>query len=501
MKISLHQSRIKWVLLSIGFIVIMLFLMQLNSMISTLKQEEQRKVKLWAQSVVRKAELVAKTEEFFDKVTAEEKSRLEQFIAAHKKLITEPINNDINNIYEQYLKEIKNIPIIQTDEHNRIQFFQNINVPSEKEFVDTSAIFKSFLYNEPLEYETFGMKFRLYYRESEMYADLRNVLNDFIESFLTEVTQNSVFVPVIITDESKQKVIGYGNVNESDVSKSNLKNTVSLMEEANTPIQIILPGNKTAFIFYEKSSFVKALQYYPILYVGITILFIFIGLWFFRTMKRSEQDTIWVSMSKETAHQLGTPISSLNAWITFLAQDEKNQDVCKELEKDVSRLTTITQRFSKIGSVPVLERQNVIMAVEEALSYLANRSSKKVVFDIRLPQEPVYACLNKHLFEWTLENLFKNAVDAMAGIGTIILEVTTENKNIYIDITDAGKGINKRDFKKIFQPGFTTKTRGWGLGLSLAKRIIKDYHRGKIFVKQSQINKGTTFRIILHKVN
>ncbi|MDR1005862.1 MAG: HAMP domain-containing histidine kinase [Bacteroidales bacterium] len=498
MKISLHQSRVKWVLLAVGFLVIMLFLLQLNSMITTLKQEEQRKVKLWAQSVVRKAELVAKTDEFFAKVTAEEKSRLEKFVTASKKLINQPLNSNINNEYQKYLNEIETIPIIITDEQNRIQNYQHIDIPQGKEFMDSSSLFSRFYYNKPLEYETFGMRFRLYYMESEMYSDLRKVLNNFIESFLTEVTQNSVFVPVIITDSTRHKVIGYGNIDKTQINDANLKKTLEQMESANSPIPILLPENHKAIIFYEKSSFVTALQYYPMIYIGITLLFVFIGFWLFRTMKRSEQDTIWVSMSKETAHQLGTPISSLNAWIAYLAEDESNKSVCEELEKDVNRLTIITQRFSKIGSMPVLERQNMASVIEEAVTYLANRSSKKVKFEINL-QNDIYACLNKHLFEWTLENLCKNAIDAMSGVGSITLDLTTDQRNVYLDITDTGKGIAKRDFKKIFQPGFTTKSRGWGLGLSLAKRIIKDYHCGRIFVKQSQQNKGTTFRIVLKK--
>jgi nitrogen-specific signal transduction histidine kinase len=500
MKISLKQSRVKWVLLAIGFVVIMLFLLQLNSMIITLKEEEERKVKLWAQTLVRKAQLVAKTEEFFNRVTEEEKERLEQFIAAQKKLVSLSLSQEINSVYEQYLKEIKKIPIILTDDHNYIQISQNVVIPQRKDYVDSSAVFAEFLNNEPFEYETYGMKFRLYYKESEIYSNLRNVLNDFIESFLTEVTQNSVFVPVIITDSSRQNVIGYGNVSDSEVSKENLAKTIEAMEEANEPIPIMLPENVNAMIFYEKSSFVKALQYYPIMYVGVTVLFVLIGFWLFMIMKRSEQDTIWIAMSKETAHQLGTPISSLNAWIAYLAEEEKNREICDELEKDVSRLTIITQRFSKIGSPPVLERQNLVSVIEDATSYLANRSSKKVIFDMRLPKTSIYVCLNKHLFEWTLENLCKNAIDAMSGVGTITLELNCEGKNIHLDIIDIGKGIAKRDFKKIFQPGFTTKARGWGLGLSLAKRIIEDYHRGRIFVKQSQTGKGTTFRIILKKV-
>ncbi|MDR0790865.1 MAG: HAMP domain-containing histidine kinase [Bacteroidales bacterium] len=499
MKISLKQSRVKWVLLAAGFVVIMLFLIQLNSMITTLKKEEERKVKLWAQTVVSKAELVAKTEEFFGKVTAEEKLRLEQFIVAQKKLMAQPLSQDINNLYDQYLKEIKNIPVIITDEQNHITLSQNVKIPEQTDILDSSSTFAGFFNNQPLEYGFEDMRFKLYYKESEMYSNLRNVLNDFIESFLTEVTQNSVFVPVIITDSAHCKVIGYGNVSKDQVSKSNLQKTIEQMKEANTPIPILLPGNQNATIFYEKSSFVRAMQYYPILYIGITVLFVFIGLWLFRTMKRSEQDTIWISMSKETAHQLGTPISSLNAWIAYLAEDERNKEICKELEKDVNRLTIITQRFSKIGSTPVLERQNLVSVIEDATSYLAKRSSKKVMFDIRLPQTPVYACLNKYLFEWTLENICKNAIDAMAGVGTITLKLDCEGKNLYLDITDSGKGIAKRDFKKIFQPGYTTKKRGWGLGLSLAKRIIEEYHSGRIFVKQSQLNSGTTFRITLRK--
>jgi signal transduction histidine kinase len=232
----------------------------------------------------------------------------------------------------------------------------------------------------------------------------------------------------------------------------------------------------------------------------LIILFAFLIIQLLKITKKSEENSIWIGMNKETAHQLGTPISSLMAWVEYLKLNPENEMVCREISKDIDKLNVITQRFSQVGKTPKKVELNIIEIIQNSVDYIKNRTSKKVNYDIILPQENcINIDLNQHLFEWALENLIKNAIDAMNGVGNLTIEVKNESKKIIIDVSDTGKGVYKRDFKKIFYPGFTTKERGWGMGLSLVKRIIEEYHKGKVFLKHSSIGKGSTFRIILKK--
>jgi signal transduction histidine kinase len=344
------------------------------------------------------------------------------------------------------------------------------------------------------------MKFKLYYTESRVYTDLHNVLLDLSKSLIDEVTVNYVFVPVIITDTTKTIVYSSGNVSPNKMIQANLQKTLSHMQSVNNPILITLPDKRNAYVFYEESNILKVLKYYPIFFIIIFLVIVFIAYQLFSAIKRSEQNSVWVGMSRETAHQLGTPISSLMAWVEYLRFNPENESTCLEITKDIHRLETITQRFSKIGSNPELIKQDLVPIINNAVDYLRTRSSKKVIFNIILPQDKaIILPLNEYLLEWVLENLCKNAIDAMGGVGEFKIELIDDTKKIHLDISDTGKGIPKSCHRKIFQPGFTSKKRGWGLGLSLAKRIIEEYHKGKIFVKQSSLSKGTTFRITFHK--
>jgi signal transduction histidine kinase len=240
----------------------------------------------------------------------------------------------------------------------------------------------------------------------------------------------------------------------------------------------------------------KELRYYPYLELGVISLFILLAYYLFNSARKSEQNRVWVGLAKETAHQLGTPLTSLMAWVEYLKS--KNVELTDEMEKDVKRLETITSRFSKIGSTPQLEPYDMMDELEETKDYIRTRSSEKVKFTLTVaPHTDTVALLNPPLFSWVIENLFRNAIDAMSGQGAISIDVSRQANTIIVDITDTGKGIPKGKFKTVFEPGYTTKSRGWGLGLSLCKRIIEDYHGGKITVKNSEINKGTTFRIVL----
>jgi signal transduction histidine kinase len=319
-------------------------------------------------------------------------------------------------------------------------------------------------------------------------------------SFLLQIIKNNTTVPVILADHNNQ-IVSWRNLDSSKAinNKNYLPNMIAEMKEINDPILVPLADNELQYIFYKNSILVDALQYYPWVQLTVIFLFILIAYYAFSSSRNAEQNQVWVGMSKETAHQLGTPLSSLYGWLEFLKTQSIEESVTLEIEKDLIRLNTITDRFSKIGSVPKLEAQDITTVVEEAIMYMKKRISKNIQlqFNSELDAD-TQVNLCKPLFEWVLENLLKNAVDSMAGNGNLDIVISKGSKNdIYIDITDTGKGIQKSQFKTIFKPGFTSKKRGWGLGLSLAKRIIENYHFGKIFVKNSEISKGSTFRIIL----
>ena len=241
------------------------------------------------------------------------------------------------------------------------------------------------------------------------------------------------------------------------------------------------------------------MRFYPIVQILIFALFALLAYLLFSYMRRSEQNQVWAGMAKETAHQIGTPLSSLMGWVELLKMEEKPFIGTSEMEYDIDRLNTITERFSKIGSIPTLEPTDVVAAVDKTMKYLQHRFSSKFEFDIQLPVREIVIPLNAALFSWVLENLTKNAIDAMTDKGKLTVELTEDATNVFIDITDTGKGLPRSMYTQIFKPGYTSKKRGWGLGLSLAKRIVENYHKGKIFVKNSVVGQGTTIRIVLKK--
>ena len=274
-----------------------------------------------------------------------------------------------------------------------------------------------------------------------------------------------------------------------------------IMKEQNTPIEMNLTGVEKRFVYYRNSDLLYKLTYYPLALILILVLFLSVVYLFFNSNKVAEQNKLWTGMAKETAHQIGTPLSSLLGWIEILKLENTNPEYIVEMQKDVDRLNTIANRFSKIGSIPKLEQQNIVSITKTAFDYLESRSSKQVSFSFSTSQKEMLSNINAELFGWVIENLVKNAIDAMQGKGKLNLQIEEKQKNIKISVSDTGKGMLKSQYKQIFKPGFTTKKRGWGLGLSLSKRIIKDYHGGKISVKKSEIGKGSTFQILLNKVS
>ncbi|MGN6193465.1 MAG: sensor histidine kinase [Ginsengibacter sp.] len=317
----------------------------------------------------------------------------------------------------------------------------------------------------------------------------------------SEIQQKNTDIPIIWTNEN-DSIIDSRNIDTTEIkaSKNFLKEKLKEFKSAHPPI--ILELNKDPYVadkyYYGDSKLLKQVRYYPIIQLLIVALFIFITFYSISVRNKSTQNQVWAGMAKETAHQLGTPISSLQGWVEMLKEQNENPVISSEMEKDVNRLKLISDRFGKIGSAPKLEEHDVIEQVEKMMAYIKRRSTEKVNFILEKPEGKMMANISEPLFDWVIENLLKNALDAINGHGTIKIKIKNLRGRIVVDVTDSGRGISKQNLRKVFKPGFTTKKRGWGLGLSLAKRIIEKYHDGQLFVKSSEAGKGTTFRIVLN---
>jgi K+-sensing histidine kinase KdpD len=317
--------------------------------------------------------------------------------------------------------------------------------------------------------------------------------------FFFKVLSNNVTIPVIVVD-SADNIMFSRNLNPSKTGNQKyVDRKLKMMKEENEPFEIIISDNDSQFLYYGHSTILTKLAYYPYVQLAIILLFIVVSYFAFSASRKTEQNKVWVGLSKETAHQLGTPISSLMALLEIMKSKATDKEMMKELEKDIKRLEKITERFSKIGSKPILDKENIQEVIDRAIIYLRTRSSDKVIYDIHLPQDELIVPINAELFEWVIENVCKNAIDAINGSGKIDIYISDHTQVVYVDIADNGRGIPKSKYKTIFKPGYTTKERGWGLGLSLSKRIIEEYHGGKIFVNDSELNHGTTIRIVLRK--
>ena len=315
-----------------------------------------------------------------------------------------------------------------------------------------------------------------------------------------KVIENNKSIPMILvaengTIETFQNLDSVKALNQKYVQNQLLK-----MKSENKPIEVSYKGKNKKFIYYRNSDLLNKLTYYPIALVLILLLFLSVIYLFYSSNKAAETNKLWTGMAKETAHQIGTPLSSLLGWIAILKIEKVDDKYVEEIQKDVNRLNTIANRFSKIGSAPELKKENIVAITKQAFDYLESRSSKQIAFSFATSDATIITNLNTELFGWVIENLIKNAIDAMLGKGALQLRIENTAKKVKITISDSGKGMPKKLFKQIFKPGFTTKKRGWGLGLSLSKRIVKDYHRGNIMVQKSEIGKGTTFEISMDKV-
>ena len=506
---------------------------------SKVQLEERQKIKLWSQAIKKKADLVKLTNQSFSALSEKETENVELWASATLSIGKE--NSDYEfafgiiekNVDTTYRKD--NIPLLLTDENSSYLSAVNISEINEYEKKEKALNKKvdefskqadagfsganellaielkkletikfqkdSFVNNcisswgernEPIEIAFAKNKSqKVYYDYSKAFYELQRKRDSLVKSFEQDLTSNSAMVPVVFADAETEEIIA------TNVSKGLISKRIKQMKYENEPINIDLGDGRIGIIYFQESLTLKQLRFFPYIMLGVIAAFLLVAYLLFSTFRRAEQNQVWVGMAKETAHQLGTPLSSLMALQEILKAQGVQEDAIAEMNKDIHRLETITERFSKIGSDTLLTEEEVNNVIIQNINYLKTRISKKVDIEILNQHNELKVKLNKALFDWVIENLTKNAVDSMQGEGKLIISTGIENDQVFIDISDTGKGISSNNTKAVFEPGFTTKQRGWGLGLSLAKRIIEDHHNGKIFIKDTELNKGTTFRITL----
>ena len=341
------------------------------------------------------------------------------------------------------------------------------------------------------------IKVNIWANATKQTTDIDNLNEDI--SFVFEVINHNKTIPVILVDDNGS-ILYHKNFPSKQANNIDyLKSQLEIMKESHEPIVFEYADGKYNKIYYKDSILLTRLKIFPYVILVVISLFIVTGYFAFSNSRKSEQNKVWAGMARETAHQIGTPLSSLMGWVTLLHDQGGNEEVVSEMNKDISRLQMITERFSKIGSQPELKNQDVNTIVQRSFYYMKDRSSSKINFKLDVSDHAMFSFLNTQLFGWVIENIMRNAIDALQGKGEIKVEVKDHSKNVIIDISDNGKGIKSSQLKTVFEPGYTTKLRGWGLGLSLVKRIVEDYHKGQVYILHSELGKGSTFRISLLK--
>ncbi|MBR4136680.1 MAG: HAMP domain-containing histidine kinase [Bacteroidales bacterium] len=496
----LYKSHWRWLLFLSALVVFVFILYYSSKLINNIAQEERQRIEIWAGAITYKAQIVNETEHFFNSIRMEEGNHATLLAKAIKKVTEADLDEDLT-FYQDIITSNSTVPTIIANMKGDID--AAVNVPdSIQNMRNISELGAARAEYDSLKLTYYAHDYvTIYYKESQIYYDLHTVIDNLLQSFFQETVINSASVPVIITDSTQLHVINAGNIDSTILTNPTaLAQKLASMKGDNEPIELDMVDQGRCYVFYEESSVLKQLRYFPFIELGIVLIFIIVAYLLFSVSRKSEQNRVWVGMSKETAHQLGTPISSLMAWNELLKEMDIDPSVSTEIGKDVHRLETIAQRFSKIGSAPVLESTDIISIIDDFTSYMQSRIPSLVSIKFNKPdKETLMLPINRYLFEWVIENLIKNAVDAMDGQGAINIDIVEDNKHVCIDVADTGKGIPAKLQRQIFKPGYTSKNRGWGLGLTLAKRIINEYHKGKLFVKSSVIDHGTVMRIQLQK--
>lgn len=487
------KKRWKRILLASAAVIVGATLWYANTLTKRVKIEERAKVKVWSEAIIQRSHLVDYTEKLFVQLEADERKKADRLADAYRIIDNPPRGMDLTFVTD-YLWSNSTVPVLIYDDFGRKLYDINLELGITNFDSLRDEMASRF---PPIRFEEVGQT--VYYDESLRLKDLKRAMADLISSFVSETILNSASVPVVMTDSLRQKVIHSKGVPVAELENpETLQGRLLRMSTSNNPIKVYLPGEGARLIFFEDSVILTSMRYYPLIQLILIAAFLLTAYLVFSSSRKAEQNRVWVGMAKETAHQLGTPLSSLMAWVDLLKEaKEIDQSMLVEMEKDVQRLHVVTDRFSKIGSQPKLTSGDIGQSISHTLSYMRPRISKKVEIHLTGIKEntEINALFNPSLFSWVLENLLRNAVDAMEGRGDINVNVRSSEKGVTIDISDTGKGILRQDIRSVFSPGFTTKKRGWGLGLSLVKRIIEEYHGGKISVLKSEVGVGTTFRI------
>lgn len=516
---NLYSNKQKWkiALLLTAIVLVGVSLFYTNEIVSNVGSRERDRVSQWADVIRKKAELINLTNETFDELRVRERQKVELWARATRELnrITS-FDTDVNFAVD-IIKENQDIPVILLDQNNKALSSKNVSVELsyfEEQYAGLKQKEITALYfdslselalswsatHEPIEIAVVkNLSQRIYYFDSERLRALEKQRDSLLNSFNQELIDNTTMVPVIFINALNENLIETNIDSLKKYRGGPMPSTQKIIAVMVDSLDIQLASNENAMLYFDDSEELKQLKLYPYLQFTLIGLFIFIGYIIFSTFRKAEQNQVWAGMAKETAHQLGTPISSLMAWIQLLEANGHPSEEIHEMNKDIDRLTTIADRFEKIGSGAKLEPNDIKDTLQKSFNYLKYRISKKVDFSLEMPENELIVMHNPSLIEWVIENICKNAVDAMDGKGTLQIVVVESGRNVHIDITDNGKGIPSNKLKTIFNPGYTTKTRGWGLGLSLVKRIVDTYHKGRVFVMNSEVNKGTTFRVTLRK--
>jgi hypothetical protein len=495
---DLYASKQRWKLLLVilALLVVGASLFYSNQSIQKIGSRERSKAKQWALALRKKAELVELSSQIFGALQEKERQKMELVVQANRTLLGASdlnVSQDVDFAL-QIIEANKDIPFILLNDDGSVSQSRNLVQATSKEMMLQLA--KNWIQEgRSYKIQVFeDMYMTLCYGFSKELLRLQTQTDSLIRSFNADLTDQKGLVPVLLYDPHT-KLVEASNLSENALAPAQIKATINEMVLAYKPIALTIKG-KQKLLYLKDSEEVKQLYWLPYLQFGVLGLLVLVGYLLFSMYRKAEQNQVWAGMAKETAHQLGTPLSSMMAWVAHLEQQDIDPMIPKEMHKDLERLEKITDRFSKIGSGAKLTEGDLAATIENNLNYLKARLSQKVEMHFELEGErPLMALHNASLIEWVVENICKNAVDAMEGIGTLRIQIREVAEWVHIDISDTGKGLTPKQFKTIFEPGYSTKKRGWGLGLTLVKRIVEEYHKGKVFVLHSAPDKGTTFRI------
>ena len=495
---DLYTSKQRWKLLLVVLALAIVggSLFYSNQSIRKIGERERSKAQQWATALRKKAELVELSSQIFEALKTKEREKMALVVRANRTLLDASdlsMSQDVDFALD-IIEANKDIPFILLNDDGSISQFRNIEPQTPKPNI--LQLSKSWI-NEGRSYQIQvfeDMYMTLCHGFSKELERLQAHSDSLIRSFNADLTDQKSLVPVLLYDPQTKQVEA-SNLAQKELAPSQIKRTIQEMTARYQPIELTIKGNKK-LLYLKDSEEVKQLFWLPYLQFGVLGLLVFVGYLLFSMYRKAEQNQVWAGMAKETAHQLGTPLSSMMAWVAYLEQQDIDPMIAREMHKDLERLEKITDRFSKIGSGAKLIEGDLAETIENNLNYLKARLSQKVIIQFELDGErPLIVLHNASLIEWVVENICKNAVDAMEGIGTLRIHIQEVAEWVHIDISDTGKGLTPKQFKTIFEPGYSTKKRGWGLGLTLVKRIVEEYHKGKVFVLQSEPDKGTTFRI------